>query len=102
MEFSLLYYYILRIINSGFRWMHGKKFVVSVECDSVEEQCVVANSQWIILSKQKNSVQKRSRFIMSHLLSKKNVAADAMLANSWCTVHSSAADEWLSLIDWSD
>lgn len=39
---------------------------------------------------------------MPHLLSKKNVPADAMLANSWCTVHFSTADEWLSLIDWSD
>lgn len=39
---------------------------------------------------------------MPHLPSKKNVLADAMLANSWCTVHCSTADEWLSLTDWSD
>lgn len=39
---------------------------------------------------------------MPHLLSKKNVLADAVLANSQCTVHCSTADEWLSLTDWSD
>lgn len=39
---------------------------------------------------------------MLHLLSKKNVPADAVLANWGCGVHFSSTDEWLPLTEWSD